>query len=310
VNPSGYDTGFTGSAPVVAPASFGVSPAPAQIATPDGATFPILSGHGFATWPYPSNTTFPIMFAGVQQQSNGLAGIATNQSGTVTVTVEGEGATYHVVIPSLNVDVTTSCCDEYGLFGAFWMKYVDLGWWGRLSQESRVTKGGESVGHPGTEGLYLYGYETAVSALPTTGQADFSGWAFVNVYAPVDGHILASDLGNGAIQGQASFTVDFASGNMTGAFTKMRIATTTNPAVLLPWNDVSVNASIMAGTNKFSGATAVTSTTENTFSFKGPATGRINGAFYGPAAEQLGAIWTLSDGKLSAVGGVVAGRAP
>jgi hypothetical protein len=82
------------------------------------------------------------------------------------------------------------------------------------------------------------------------------------------------------------------------------------PAVLLPWNDVSVNASIAAGTNKFSGTTGVTSTPQNTFSLKGSAIGSINGAFYGPAAEELGAIWTLSDGTISAIGGLAARRLP
>ena len=310
VNPSGYDSGFTGSAPMIAPASFGTSPAPAQIATADGATFPILFGHGFATWPYPSNTTFPIMFTGVQQQSNGLAAIATGQSGTVTVTVDGEGAIYHVLIPSLNVDVTTSCCDEYGLFGAFVGKYVDLGWWGRTSKGYIVAQEGNGSSFSSSEGQYLYGYETPASAMPTTGQANFSGWALVNVYAPVDGHILESAFGNGWIQGTASLSVDFSSSKITGAFTKMVIGTKTNPAVLLPWNDVSVNASIAAGTNKFSGITAVTSAPQNTFSLKASATGSIGGAFYGPAADELGAIWTLSDGTLSAVGGLAARRLP
>jgi hypothetical protein len=75
-----------------------------------------------------------------------------------------------------------------------------------------------------------------------------------------------------------------------------------------PWNDVSVNASIAAGTNKFTGTTAVTSVPEGMFSLNSSATGSINGAFYGPAAENLGAVWTLSDGKNSAIGAVSGNR--
>jgi hypothetical protein len=76
------------------------------------------------------------------------------------------------------------------------------------------------------------------------------------------------------------------------------------------WNDVSVNASIAAGTNKFSGRTAVTSqgSTTSPYALKGSATGHIDGAFYGPNAQNLGAIWSLSDGTASAIGVVAAGR--
>jgi hypothetical protein len=111
------------------------------------------------------------MFSGVQQESNGLAPIATNQSGTVTVSVVQAAATYQLVIPSLHIDVTVSCCDEYGLFGAFTGNYVNLGWWGK--KWTRVEQGGTAPGYPASEGLYLYGYETPASAMPTSGQANF-----------------------------------------------------------------------------------------------------------------------------------------
>src|SRR6185369_7764199 len=157
-----------------------------------------------------------------------------------------------------------------------------------------------------SEGRFLYGYETPATAMPTTGQANFFGGASVDVFAPADGHILESDLGNGPIWGNASLSVNFSSGSITGALTNMR--TVGNPVVTFPWNDVTVNASIAAGTNKFSGTTAVTSAPQNMFSLKASATGSINGAFYGPAAEELGAIWTLNDGAISAIGAVTARR--
>jgi C-lobe and N-lobe beta barrels of Tf-binding protein B len=308
--PSDYDSGFTGSVAASAPASFGPTPAPAQIATEGGESFPppVLPGGPLPNKPYPSNTTFPILFTALQQSSTGLSAAGTSQSGAVTVTVGGYSAQYHLVIPSLNLDVTFSCCDEYGLFDAFAGSYVSLGAWGnKLGSSGAVTRG-SAHGVPASEGLYLYGYETPANAVPTTGSAHLAGWAFVNVFAPVNGHILESDLGNGAIQGNAALSVDFASGNITGAFTNMRTATTSGPLQFVPWNDVSVTASIAAGTSKFSGTTAVTSAPQNTFSLSASATGHIDGGFYGPAAENLGAIWTLSDGTKSAIGGVVAGR--
>ena len=79
-----------------------------------------------------------------------------------------------------------------------------------------------------------------------------------------------------------------------------------------PWNDVSVSASIATGTNKFSGTTSVSSQPASGPSgallLGNSATGNINGGFYGPAAQNLGAIWSLSDGTTSVIGGVAAGR--
>src|SRR5436190_12258863 len=85
IDPHRYDTGYTGSVPIIEPASFGVSPAPAQIAATDGPSFPRPSQEPIPGGLYPSNTTFPILFAGLQQQSEGLSPITTNPSCTVTV---------------------------------------------------------------------------------------------------------------------------------------------------------------------------------------------------------------------------------
>jgi hypothetical protein len=40
----------------------------------------------------------------------------------------------------------------------------------------------------------------------------------------------------------------------------------------------------------------------------GSATGHIDGGFYGPAAQNVGAIWSLSDGTTSVIGGIAARR--
>jgi hypothetical protein len=113
---------------------------------------------------------------------------------------------------------------------------------------------------------------------------------------------------NGEIQeayasGTPSISVNFGSGSVSGSFTQMRMSNS-----LQPWNDVSVAGNIAMGTNKFSGTTAATSAPGTLMSLSGSATGSINGAFYGPAAQNLGAVWSLSDGTGSALGTVVAGH--
>lgn len=80
----------------------------------------------------------------------------------------------------------------------------------------------------------------------------------------------------------------------------------TQPYHFLQWNDVSLNASIAPGTSRFSGSTAATSAPGTGFSLAGSATGHIDGAFYGPAAQNLGAVWSLSDGTGSAIGVIAA----
>jgi hypothetical protein len=136
--------------------------------------------------------------------------------------------------------------------------------------------------------------------MPTTGQASFTGSAQGTVYTPTAGTI-GETL---SLYGVATFSADFASGRIAGAFTKLEVFPNGGTETL--WNDVSVDAAIAAGSNRFSGSTAVTSTPSGLFTLSGSATGSISGAFYGPAAQNLGAIWTLSDGTTSAIGGVVA----
>ena len=108
------------------------------------------------------------------------------------------------------------------------------------------------------------------------------------------------------IGGDASFTANFATGHISGSFTNMISAF--NDHQSLPWNDVSVSASIAMGTSTFSGSTSIASTpaipSANAYLLKGAATGHIDGGFYGRAANEIGAVWTLSngDGTGSAIG--------
>jgi hypothetical protein len=140
--------------------------------------------------------------------------------------------------------------------------------------------------------------------MPTTGTASFSGTADAMVFKTVGGNILGT-----LVDGRADVSVNFASGQVTGALTHMQqfdglsYSTTSG---YLPWNDVSLSASIATGTNRFSGSTAVTSAPSSTFSLLGSATGHVDGAFYGPAAQNLGAVWSLSDGSASAIGTIAA----
>jgi hypothetical protein len=229
----------------------------------------------------------------------GARAVNTSQSGTVTViSTSATSTTLQLTVPGANLNTTINFNENLvnNIHGATWgLSYVALGGWLQLP--------GNGTTQSFTE--FLFGYDTPAPSMPTSGQAMFSGLADANIFGSSnDAHILLSRA-----SGNAALTVDFASGNITGAFTHMEYLQS-SPSGLnaVPWNDVSVNASILAGTNKFSGGTSVTSTPQGALSLKGSATGYIDGAFYGPSAQNLGAIWSLSDGTISAIGGVAAGH--
>jgi len=50
-----------------------------------------------------------------------------------------------------------------------------------------------------------------------------------------------------------------------------------------------------------------TSAPGTTFSASSSATGHIDGALFGPASQNIGAVWSLSDGTVSAMG-TIAGK--
>ena len=300
----GTDTGILGSSVgAPAPASFGAAPLPAQIATSGGPTFDGSSGS------FPSNVSFPAATSSLQFQSRwdygsiGASAVTTNQSATVTViSTSATSASVQLIVPAVNLNTTINFNENLvrNIDGVTWgLSYVALGAWT------------DPAGGAPTFTEFLFGYETPAASMPTSGQGEFFGHADANIFGPgpgnsgVPGNASNYDIFSNRASGNAALTADFASGKITGAFTHMQYLESSS---YVPWNDVSVNASILSGTNKFSGSTGVTSTPQTTLSLKGSATGNINGAFYGPNAQNLGAIWSLSDGTTSAIGGVAAGR--
>jgi len=103
------------------------------------------------------------------------------------------------------------------------------------------------------------------------------------------------------IAGEAALTANFGTGAVGGTLGNMTAADVDTQAVTA-WNNVSLNANIPAGGSTFSGTTAAASNPGTTFSLQSNAAGYIDGGFYGPAAEEAGAVWTLNDGSRTAWG--------
>jgi hypothetical protein len=169
------------------------------------------------------------------------------------------------------------------------LSYVSLGEWNTPTPTASP------------ERFFVFGFDTPVSSIPVSGNASFQGQGMVR------GIVAGPNDVFGVLQGDANLNVNFTSGQVGGKLTNIS-AVDPCTAISYPWNDVSVNASIAAGTNKFSGTTGAASQPVSPYALKSTATGKITGAFYGPAANNLGALWTLNDGTLTASGGVAAAR--
>ena len=150
---------------------------------------------------------------------------------------------------------------------------------------------------------FVTGFQTPGAAVPTSGSASYTGRTFGEVYPggySGFGEILGGDV---------SLVANFADQTINGALTNMMAGDPwwTGDE---PWNSVSLSASFSGGQSRFAGTTAVTNAPGNSLSLKAGATGTVVGSFFGPHAEEIGAVWTLSDGVGSAVGSIGAKRAP
>jgi len=159
----------------------------------------------------------------------------------------------------------------------------------------------------GRHGVFVAGYETPAAAVPVTGSATYTG--------TVRGFVLHPGVSPGTTHcacvipglfGEASFTADFGARTVAGSLTNMWTGDW-NETRHERWNDVAFTSNISG--NAFSGSTRVTSAPGGTASLTGSATGTIEGKFFGPSAQEAGAVWTLFDGTRAAIG-TLSGKRP
>ena len=289
VEPDASDTGIAGTVAAPVAATFGT--ATPQLAAPGGPSFDGASGT------YSTDAAFPLIISGVQKTSTGISPVPGDPAATAIVVSDSSNhSIIEVEIPSVGIQQTITMNTNAAGAGdngqpIFGLSYTAVGFWAqRLTANSPNLLNG---------GVYVFGYQTPQAAMPTSGTAVFSGptLATATIYKTVGTEILTSNA-----SGNASISVNFGSGAINGSFTQMMVTNTEH------WNDVSVTANIAAGSNTFNGTTAAASAPGLPMSLSGSAVGKINGAFFGPAAQQLGAVWSLSDGTGSALGTVVAGH--
>jgi hypothetical protein len=144
--------------------------------------------------------------------------------------------------------------------------------------------------------------------MPTSGTATYLAFTEGSVYGPpgVAGGASTHVVGN--LDGQGTLTADFSAGTLSGSFSGIEVLPAGGCCVGAgdAWNGFSVNATISGAT--FAGTSAVTSTPAKTdaYTMAAGAAGTVAGTFNGPSANELGAVWTLSDGVRSASGAIYA----
>lgn len=174
------------------------------------------------------------------------------------------------------------------------LDWTSVGYW---------SEGGAWDCLPCGRGVFVAGYETPAGSMPTTGSATYTGVARGSVFYPSVSGSGATPAGSEEVVlggGTASFTANFGTRSLAGSVTGL----TANG---VPWNSFSFTSTI-AG-NAFSGSTAVTSSPTGVASLAGNATGTLEGRFFGPSAQEAGAVWTLFDGTRAAIG-TLSGKGP
>ena len=135
----------------------------------------------------------------------------------------------------------------------------------------------------GTYGALSIGAPTAGSAIPTTGGATFNG-ATMGFYSDAtgEGFVAVSDL---------TVTADFAARSLSfNASNTQKVNTTTAATSAAANLNMTGTLTYTSGINSFSG----------TLNAAGGMTGTSQGRFYGPNAEELGGVFSLSGAGVEA----------
>jgi hypothetical protein len=140
---------------------------------------------------------------------------------------------------------------------------------------------------------WLGGYDTAPSGIPATGSATYTGWTSGHIHEPRFHE-------TGTVGGRVALTADFAARAISGAMTELH----TMFEMQMPGTiaDIGFTATLDPARNLFSGTTHLKPQPGEGTWFAPNATGAISGRFFGPAVNEVGGVWTLSDGGLSAIG--------
>jgi len=264
------------------------------------------AGYNFSTNLPPAGTSFGLTgtIVKVTSTSIGGAGLTGAQRASDTATYQGvvtsNGVTYPVLnlnIPSLgftanNVrgDGTTAATSNGGTVNAAvaTLNYTVLGAWTYTPPGGGVSYLGQSAS----------GFLTPDSGLPTSGSATYAGNSS-NTGGAIGAYAVNTSNGvqAGTLSGNVSVTANFGPNTINGTMSNMT-ATPTGSSTSAPWNNVTLSGTISnpGGSKNNAIGTTTASAAPNgagAAAFTSAAQGQFAGSFYGPAAQEFGATWTL-----------------
>jgi hypothetical protein len=255
-----------------------------QTAAPGGPSFT-----GTPSLPAPG-TVFAATQTAMQVTPTFAVADDATTAGGLTETVLSKGG-YELKIPSLGIDEHVPASGDVTLAdgghlrltnlspGGNLLNFVNFNQWSLLDSNGQLTS---------ETGFAMIGYQTPLASMPSSGTATYSG---VNNVSGTLFVTLGSEGSQEAFNGNGSMTANFATGTASGSFTSLNY----HSADVTGWNTVNFSASISG--DKFTGSTSAPA-----FSAVGAGKGAIAGDFFGPVANEAGAIWTLTDGNDSAIG--------
>jgi hypothetical protein len=280
--PPPSDPAANASSPLV-PGVLTPSPAPIE-ATSSGSNFAAITTP--TVFPMLQTVAMPATFAGNAD--------ATAAGGTFTANGGANGYSFAIntpvpwfsntVAPDPVLETDGSDLD-YTRFGT-WLYYYP-------------TEG------PTIQGVWNAGFVTPATAIPTSGSAAYAGKT-VGLYDESHpcGCLQWETL---RFEGDMALTANFGARTVSGSFTNLVLTGGFVPSsigTVLPTtlNDVSFSAAIDPTRNWFAGQTGVTNQPAGRQAFQPGASGSITGMFYGPAGNEVGGVWTLSDGIRRMIG--------
>lgn len=298
------------SAPLPAPSTPPPTPAaasiaaPALAAAPNAALFP-AAVEGGPTIIAHSKTVFPLLQSVVSIGPAGVAADTATINAGATLAFDSSDSSYEIAIanPALGVTNVVLNSTPSGVFQADVAggRHVSL----EISDPATSNLSWTSFGNwdvalangTRTQAQFVTGYATVAGAVPTTGSATYKGAVRGEVILPQAGR--ENGVNYLALSGDAYLDVDFASATINGALREM--FATDFDGNKLPWDWVGLTGTL-SSQNMFSGTTKAVDFFDGSTALNSNATGTFAGAFFGPRGQELGAVWTLSDGIGAAFG--------
>ena len=250
------------------------------------------------------DTVFPLLETVVLVDSNGMSADTLATSGGGALAVNSANNKFSLSVPGAGYNDVAMVAGGWYCYGTAcgldleldlpssatanlsWTTYGSWSEWS--SQKNRFSP-------------FVTGFATPVASVPTTGSATYNGAVQGAAWRPEAGAPFG--VGFASLTGDATLQTNFGTGSITGSLTNM----TANGD---PWNSVSLAGAISGGQNYFSGTSGVGSAPVGAYSLNGSASGTFAGLFFGPNAQELGAVWTLFDGSNAAAGTIGAKSGP